>query len=53
MRYPQLTGKCRLCGGCARLEDINFKGVYRCKYATERQIDIEDLRRELKKNDNR
>lgn len=35
MRYPQLTGKCRLCGGCARLEDINFKGTDNCKYADE------------------
>ena len=50
--YRELVGKCKTCLGCNRLEDINFKGVYRCEYATEKQLDIEDLEKELKKNGN-
>ena len=53
MGHRELKGICKNCLGCNRLDDPNFEGVYRCKYATERQIDIEDLRRELKRNGNR
>lgn len=51
--YKELTGKCKRCYlKCNRVEDINFEGVYRCEYATEKQLDIEDLEKELKKNGN-
>lgn len=50
MTYPKLKGLCKNCLGCNRLEDPNFEGVYRCEYATDRQINVEDLRKELKKN---
>jgi len=33
MKYPPLTGKCKNCGGCMRLEDVNFTGVEECKYS--------------------
>lgn len=29
-KYPELFGNCIDCLGCNRLEDINFKGKYRC-----------------------
>lgn len=32
-------------------EDASFTGVYRCEYATDKQIDVEELRKELKKNE--
>lgn len=35
--YKELTGKCKNCGGCNRLELENFRGVYRC----ENYIEIE------------
>lgn len=53
MKYSQLIGKCANCLGCNRLEDINFRGTYRCEYATSEQIDIEKLREELQKNVNK
>ena len=43
----ELVGLCITCLGCNRLEDKNFKGVYRCEFATTEQITIEDLRKEL------
>lgn len=49
--YKQLKGICKNCLGCNRLEDPNFEEVYRCEYATDKQIDIEDLIKELKKNE--
>ena len=31
--YPPLEGKCKDClYKCGRVEDPNFKGVWRCKY---------------------
>ena len=30
-----LEGKCISCLGCNRLEDINFKGIWRCQYFKE------------------
>ena len=44
----KLVGLCKECLGCNRLEDKNFIGVYRCEFATEKQITIEELRKELK-----
>lgn len=29
--YKELIGKCKTCLGCNRLENIDFKGVYRCE----------------------
>ena len=47
----ELIGICKNCLGCNRVEDKNFKGTYRCEYATTKQVSIEDLRKELKKNE--
>lgn len=47
----ELIGLCKNCLGCNRLEDMNFKGTYRCEYATKEQITIEQLREELKKDE--
>ena len=33
MKYPELTGKCKTCGGCMLLENPYFTGVEECKYA--------------------
>ncbi len=33
MNYLELTGKCKNCGGCIRLEDKNFIGTNECEYA--------------------
>lgn len=30
----ELIGKCKDCLGCNKLENPNFKGTYRCEYAT-------------------
>ena len=49
MNYKRIKGLCKNCLGCNKLEDTDFEGVYRCEYATDKQIDIEDLRKELKK----
>lgn len=43
-----LIGVCRNCLGCNRLEDSNFKGVYRCEYATVEQITWEQVVKEMK-----
>ena len=33
IEYPLLQGKCKTCYlKCFRLEDPNFKGVFRCDY---------------------
>lgn len=29
--YTELIGKCKTCMSCNRCEDLEFKGVYRCK----------------------
>lgn len=35
MKYPELTEKCKTCTlGCFRLENPEFKGIYRCDYFT-------------------
>lgn len=33
--YPPLSGICVKCLGCMRLEDENFKGIWRCDYYKE------------------
>jgi hypothetical protein len=30
-KYPELTEKCKSCRGCNKLEDITFRGYYRCE----------------------
>lgn len=33
IKYPPLEGLCKDClYKCVRVEDINFKGIWRCKY---------------------
>ena len=31
--YKELTGKCKNCLGCMRLEDPSFTGTNECEYA--------------------
>lgn len=33
MKYKELTGKCKNCTGCMRLENPYFNGTNECKYA--------------------
>ena len=33
--YKELTGKCKNCGGCMRLESIYFNVTDKCEYADE------------------
>lgn len=35
----ELVGKCIKCNGCERLAIPEFRGVYRCEYATEEEED--------------
>lgn len=35
MKYPELKGKCKTCGGCMLLENPNFTGTNKCEYADE------------------
>lgn len=37
--YPPIETKCEKCLGCNRLEDENFKGIWRCKYFIEEAKD--------------
>ena len=30
-KYPELKGKCKICLGCNKLEEIDFAGYYRCE----------------------
>ena len=30
-KYPELKGICKYCGGCNRLENTNFEGVWKCE----------------------
>lgn len=43
--YKQLKGICKQCLGCNKLELPYFSGVYKCKYATIKQISIADLKK--------
>ena len=40
MKYPQLTGKCKECLGCSRLENPLFTGVKECKYSAQPMQEI-------------
>ena len=33
INYTSLSGKCKNCGGCYRLEDVNFSGTNECQYS--------------------
>lgn len=44
----ELIGLCKKCLGCNKIENPSFKGIYRCDYATEKQISIEEIQKELK-----
>lgn len=33
--YEELTGKCKNCGGCILLENLNWLGTNKCEYADE------------------
>lgn len=46
IKYPELIGKCKTCLGCQRLEQEDFKGVYRCQYYIENKEVTNDTRRE-------
>ena len=37
--YPPLSGTCIKCLGCYRLEQENFKGIWRCDYYKEAKDD--------------
>lgn len=44
--YPQLEGLCKDClYKCNRVEDINFKGVYRCEYYVKEQKKNEQVQK--------
>lgn len=49
----ELIGKCKNCLGCNKLENPEWKGTYRCEYATSEQLSVEQIREELKKNGNK
>ncbi len=39
IKYPPLEGKCKTClFKCGRVEDPNFKGVWRCEYYMEEKF---------------
>ena len=42
-------GFVKIAYGCNLLEMPDFKGKFRCEYATDKQLNIDDLRKELKK----
>lgn len=45
-----ISGVCKYCMGCNKLEDINFKGIYRCKGFMPNQVKWEDIyRNEMRK----
>lgn len=44
----ELKGLCNNCLGCNKLEDKNFKGTYKCKYATTKQLSLEEIQKEMK-----
>lgn len=41
--YKELTGKCKNCGGCIRLESPYFIGINECKYADEPIKEIKQI----------
>ncbi len=44
----ELKGLCRGCLGCNKLENPEFTGVYRCNYATSKQLTLEEIQKELR-----
>lgn len=40
----ELTGICKICLGCNKLENPNFTGVEKCDYCTLEQISIEQMK---------
>jgi hypothetical protein len=45
MKYPELKGLCKNCLGCNKLELPDFTGVYRCEYAIDKQMSIEEVKK--------
>ena len=43
MKYPELTGICKECLGCNKLDNPLFKGVEKCEYCSTEQIQIEQM----------
>lgn len=43
MKFPLLTGKCKTCLGCSRLENPLFTGVEECKYARQPIQEIKQI----------
>ena len=47
----ELIGKCKNCLGCNKLENEKFNGIYRCENTTTKQVEIEQIRKELLKHE--
>lgn len=43
MKYPPLTGLCKNCLGCNKLENPLFTGVNECKYARQPIQEIKEI----------
>ena len=41
--YKELTGKCKICLGCMRLEDPNFLGTNECEYVKDPIQQIKEI----------
>ena len=41
--YKELTGKCKNCLGCMRLEDPNFLGTNECEYVKDPIQQIKEI----------
>lgn len=49
-QLKDMFGICKYCVGCLRLEDENFKSVYRCKDFEPNQVNWKELiEKELRK----
>ena len=44
----KIKGLCKSCLGCNKLEDPEFVGVYRCSYATSKQLTLEEIQKEMR-----
>ena len=50
-QLSEMKGICKYCAGCLRLENEDFKPVYRCRDFEANQVNWEELmREELRKN---
>ena len=49
-KMQEITGICKYCLGCSKLEIPSFHGVNRCEFATEEQISlfVEEMRKKRK-----